>query len=74
VLQGSQLGAALMLTPIVAFTVAHHGLRDSMLWMVLSVFLTLKYRRAPPPSAAEAAGPLAAAGRSARGPTSAHAG
>jgi hypothetical protein len=46
VLQGSTPGAALMLAPIVAFTVAHHGLRDSMLWMVLAMFLTLKHRRA----------------------------
>lgn len=52
VLQGARLGASLMLAPIVAFTVAHHGLRDSMLWMVLAVFLTLKHQRDPPPAAA----------------------
>jgi hypothetical protein len=50
VLQGARLGAAMMLAPIVAFTVAHHGLRDSMLWMVLGIFLTLKYQRAPAPA------------------------
>jgi hypothetical protein len=65
VLQGSQTGAALMLAPIVAFTVAHHGLRDSMLWMVLAIFLTLKHHRDPTP---------AAAGRPARSATRAYAG
>ena len=65
VLQGSSLGASLMLAPIVAFTVAHHGLRDSMLWMVLAMFLTLKHR----------APPLAApAGRAVARPASAYAG
>lgn len=48
VVRGARLGATLMLTPIIAFTIAHHGLRDSMLWMVLSIFLTLKYARDPP--------------------------
>jgi len=61
VLQGARLGAAMMLAPIAAFTVAHHGLRDSMLWIVLSIFLMLKVR-APPaatagPGGARAAGP-----------------
>jgi hypothetical protein len=27
----------------VAYSFAHHGLRDSMLWMVLGMFLTLKH-------------------------------
>ena len=48
VLQGARVSAALMLAPIAAFTIAHHGLRDSMLWMVLAIFLTLKYRGDPP--------------------------
>jgi hypothetical protein len=52
VLRGARLGASLMLAPIVAFTIAHHGLRDSMLWMVLAIFLTLKYQRDPLPVAA----------------------
>lgn len=52
VLQGARLGAAMMLAPIVAFTVAHHGLRDSMLWMVLGIFLTLKYQRDSQPALA----------------------
>lgn len=48
VLRGAHLGATLMLAPIIAFTIAHNGLRDSMLWMVLSIFLTLKHARDPP--------------------------
>ncbi len=63
VLRGAGLGAAMMLAPIVAFTVAHHGLRDSMLWMVLGIFLTLKYQRDPLPAAA---GRPARSARSAR--------
>jgi hypothetical protein len=63
VLEGARLGAVVMLTPIAAFTVAHHGLRDSMLWMVLSVFLMLKWQRGPP-IAAVRRGPLAAASAS----------
>jgi hypothetical protein len=51
VVQGARIGATLLLTPIVAFTIAHHGLRDSMLWMVLGIFLTLKHRRDPVPVA-----------------------
>jgi hypothetical protein len=51
VLAGARLGAALMLTPIAAFTVAHHGFRDSMLWMVLAIFLMLKCDRGPLPAA-----------------------
>ncbi len=58
VVQGARLGATLMLSPIVAFTIAHHGLRDSMLWMVLAIFLTLKHRRGP--VSATAARPAAA--------------
>ncbi len=42
----------MFLAPIIAFTVAHHGLRDTMLWMVLGVFLTLKSPGAPAPRAA----------------------
>jgi len=60
VLEGARLGAALMLTPIAAFTVAHHGLRDSMLWMVLAIFLMLKCDRGPPPAALGRAGQGAA--------------
>jgi hypothetical protein len=41
--RGAQVTASLMLTPIVAYSFAHHGLRDSMLWMVLGIFLTLKH-------------------------------
>lgn len=55
VLRGARLGASLMLTPIIAFTIAHHGLRDTMLWMVLAIFLTLKVRRDPRPAAAAVA-------------------
>lgn len=65
VLRGARAGASLMLAPIIAFTVAHHGLRDTMLWMVLAIFLTLKDERAPR---------LAAARRPARRPESALAG
>ncbi len=61
VLQGSRLAAALMLTPIFAFSFAHHGLRDSMLWMVLAIFLMLKYERAPV-AASIAAAPAASPG------------
>ncbi len=55
VLQGAQLGAVLMLAPIVAFSFAHHGLRDSMLWMVIAMFLSLKHARDPSPLGAMAA-------------------
>lgn len=50
--QGARLGAAMMLAPIAVFMVAHHGLRDSMLWIVLAIFLTLKHRPGPVPAAA----------------------
>ena len=71
VLQGSRISAAMMLTPIIAFTIAHHGLRDSMMWMVLGIFLTLKFQRDPLPAVVGAAGaparaPGAPAARAAR--------
>ncbi|HWO25206.1 MAG TPA: hypothetical protein VNO30_40985 [Kofleriaceae bacterium] len=59
VLSGARLGASMMLAPIVTFTVAHHGLRDSMLWMVLGIFLTLKHQRARAPAQAVVVTPSA---------------
>lgn len=48
-LRGAQFMAIMMLAPIIGYTVAHHGLRDSMLWMALAIFLAIKYT--PPATA-----------------------
>ena len=69
VLWGARLGASLMLTPIIAFTIAHNGLRDTMLWMVLAIFLTLKVRSDPRPAVVATGG----AGRAAPAPAPASA-
>jgi hypothetical protein len=71
VLQRSRLGASLMLTPIISFTIAHHGLRDSTLWMVLAIFLTLKWdlTPAPPSTRPGSAGPRSTAARRCEGPS-----
>jgi len=49
VLRGATLKTALILMPILAFTVAHVGLRASMLWVLLGVFVIVK-RRDPVPT------------------------
>jgi hypothetical protein len=55
VIRGATLKTALILMPILAFTVAHVGLRASMLWVLLGVFTIVKRRepaRAPAPAPA----------------------
>lgn len=39
--QGASLRAMAMLTPTLAFTLAHNGLRETMLWVLLAIFLAL---------------------------------
>ncbi len=47
-ISGASLRATLILVPTVAYTVAHQGLRFTMLWVLLSVFLAQKFLpRAP---------------------------
>jgi hypothetical protein len=45
VIQGAPLRATLILVPTLAYTVAHQGLRFTMLWIMLAVFLI---QRTPP--------------------------
>jgi len=51
VFKGAGLRLSLMLIPPLMFTVAHQGLRSSMLWVVLAVFVVLK--RAGPANAVQ---------------------
>jgi hypothetical protein len=48
--RGASLRAAFMLVPMLAYTIAHQGLRFTMLWVLLAVFVTLKVP--PRPAAA----------------------
>ena len=41
-MRGASLRSAMMLLPPVIYTVAHQGLRFSMLWIVLAVFAIVK--------------------------------
>jgi hypothetical protein len=47
VIRGSSLRSKLMIIPALMYTVAHQGLRFTMFWVVLAVFLVLK-QQAPP--------------------------
>lgn len=49
--RGSSLRSLAMLAPTLAFTLAHNGLRETMLWIMLAIFLALKV---PTPSTAPA--------------------
>ena len=40
--QGASLRTLAMLAPTLAFTLAHNGLRETMLWVLLAIFLALK--------------------------------
>jgi hypothetical protein len=42
VVRGANLRSAIMLLPPLAYTVAHQGLRFTMLWILLAVYITLK--------------------------------
>jgi hypothetical protein len=48
-IQGSSMRSLAMLAPTLAFTLAHNGLRETMLWVLLAIFLALKV---PTPSVA----------------------
>lgn len=42
VLAGSPLPRALLMVPTLAYTIAHQGLRFSMLWLLIAIFVALK--------------------------------
>jgi hypothetical protein len=42
VVRGSSFRLKLMLVPILVYTIAHQGLRFTMLWVILAVFMTLR--------------------------------
>lgn len=42
VVRGARLRAALMLAPPMMYTIAHQGLRFTMLWVLAAIFVTLK--------------------------------
>lgn len=46
--RGSPLRFAVILVPALAYTVAHQGLRSTMFWIVLAIFVALKPSPAPP--------------------------
>lgn len=53
VVRGAGTRHFLMLVPTLAFTLAHNGLRFTMLWLLLAVFVVLKVKPAPAPKLAD---------------------
>jgi hypothetical protein len=51
VLRGSAIRAAMMVVPVLAYSVTHQGLRSTMLWILFGFFLLLNPKR-PKPKAA----------------------
>jgi hypothetical protein len=49
VIRGAPLRLTVMLVPTLAYTVAHQGLRFTLLWIMLAVFMALK-EQAPAPA------------------------
>lgn len=57
VLSGASWGPVLTLVPPLLYTIAHQGLRFTMLWVLLAIFLALKQERLAAPSRASVNGP-----------------
>jgi len=57
VIRGAPLRLVLLLLPPAMYTIAHHGLRFTLLWVLLSVFIVLK--RVGPPTTDRIAAPAA---------------
>jgi hypothetical protein len=53
VVRGAPWRLSLLLVPPLLYTIAHHGLRFTLLWIVLSVFVALKLDHLPKRSAPE---------------------
>jgi hypothetical protein len=47
VVRGAELRSALMLVPVLTYTIAHQGLRFTMLWILMVVFVMLKIPAKP---------------------------
>ncbi len=49
VLRGASIRGALMVVPVLAYSVTHQGLRSTMLWILFGLFLVLNPKRAERP-------------------------